>query len=283
MSSKEVFDRNSLYCYTGYLNQEQISKLIKDCINQISLSKNIDQRFIVNTVCNKYNVPLRFSYVYFYSPEIRNVFLGKNLDGSERVEYVSPAVDDWSDLPANWADIEDDKELQITLPPLITIEPIIYTPEQIKLSDKNDGYDFYDKDKGYLINFSPAKATKHHEDPEFDDKYHNILTGKVPVWATDKMLKEHFEVFNHDHNTHSKRYKGETINFKYPDIQTFIRNIVDRKTGKEIVEKICTVVFNPESSDAQFAMNFRFKSVLINPSNKEETIVYMSYKKRSMN
>lgn len=283
MSSKEKLDRNSLYCFTGFLNQEQVSNLIKNCIDQLSLPKNIDKRYIVNTVCNKNGVPLRFSYVYFHSPEIRNAFLGKNLDGTERVEYMSPSVDDWSTLDQNWADIEDDKELQITLPPLITVERIIYTPEQVKLSDKNDGYDFYDKDQGYLVNFSPAKVTKHQEDPEFDDKYHNILTGKVPIWATDKMLKEHFEVFNHDHNIHSKRYKGETINFKYPDVQTYVRTIVDRKTGKETSEKICTVIFNPDSSDAQFAMNFRFKSNLINPSTKEEVTIYMSYKKRSMN
>lgn len=280
-------DNNSVYAYTGYCTEDQIIEVIEDGITQLMLSLDdeivehldLDTRYILNVVHNKQGKPLRHSYIYFYSPEIRNAFLGYNMDGSERVEFRRKEIDlndikgkDWADL------IEEEDAEKVILPPLITMKPVEYTDEQKNMIiNSHDEYELDDIENGYVIEMMKCEVPIHSSSEEFDYKYHNIITGKIPNWVTEKILHEYFDIFNHSYAKHIVYQKPKNIAVDYPVINTYKINI----KGKE--QKCFSVTYDPNTADGQFAFNFRRKFCITKESRKEEVFIFCMLKPKNRN
>ena len=248
----KISEPGYLFIHSGVLEKEQIDKCFQDLIEQlISLNPEEykDIKFLINVVKNKEGVKYGHSYGWINKKDVFNALLGKNLDGSERIEYIDDenweppkedyyeamkkAGDDWGDQ----ADIEKKykrPKIKIELDPLISLSAIEYTEDQYNEVKKESKY-------GFMELFETKLSHK-------TGKLNTLFSNDIPSWIDEKYLFDFFKKFEKNKDQHyDKKTKKK---FCYP--------VVKIKSKKELrdVRRFCTITFstlNPKT--ASFLIN----------------------------
>lgn len=126
--SGNFYDNRTLFIKCESASVEQITAAVREALDtyQKKTGNNLDCRFRVNLVENKEGESYGIAFVFVTNPAVYHMLLGKNPDGSDRVEYRDdpswePPTDGdivndsgWATISppvyssnANWADIAD--------------------------------------------------------------------------------------------------------------------------------------------------------------------------------
>ncbi len=291
-------DAHTVYLFSGYLFSEQVSQELNRCIQCLVddkiIAPEVHRDFEVMCVRNQQNVPKLHSFVFFVSPVLKNIFLGLNPDGSERVVYkpVPVSLPKSQGVAESWADLVDEElpqtnssnqVVETVLGSLISFEPIQYTQEQQELWDDLDGSDFGNGETYTL------SGVKHCELNDLritrPEKHHNVISSKnsLPQWVDEEFIMPFFAIFSHDKTKHSESNRGKITTFTYPKIYISRKEMFDRKDGVTKPKNTLIVTYNPQSPDAQFAMCFRRFFTIVNPKTKEEFVVAMDHQTKNEN
>lgn len=241
----EVKEKGYLYSFSYHLDEEDIKSLILTEVDK--LDKKFDNVIIkVNTVKNKNEEKLGYSYIWINNEEIYNAIIGRNYDGSERIEKIEVENDESSDEEENksskWADIKFDFKIVTR-----ELEPLITFPEITLDNESQIKYKMFTDSIPLVI--EPAKKEIL---PEFINSIQ--VNNNIPNWITTKMLKDYFKVFERDNRVHRKKDNS----FTYPLIQV-------KKNKTDIIFS------NNYRNTASFLINMVRKVRFSNPKNKEET------------
>lgn len=261
-----------IYLDCGVATEDQVKAVVKKSIRDAKerLQRPIETQFMTNVV-NRSGRPVGYTYIWFTNPEVFNMLIGKNPDGSERIEYIDDpdwvapeqpreAVDLLSSKfsSLSWADQCEEEERYIcpkvkrTLPPLMTLDPIEYVGDQkaqmVQLMiDKmkragtwKDGCVVTAPDRIELV---PAPAFCSPVEDEYNPE--TICATKVPPWITEADVKNVFRPFASD---------------PVREVQKKINNVLVKDTfpfvlivkGKE--QRMVFVTFDRNTHDAQFAL-----------------------------
>jgi hypothetical protein len=249
-NNNQMYDNHTLNikCYSFTL--DQIKNVFNNAFKKYKLNhnNNIECSFYYNLILNKQGVSYGIAFVYVSNNEVYNMILGKNPDGTERLQYTKKLKERITNRSSNWGDSSDDEEIidTIVLEPLIVLEPI-------KLNDEQKS--FYPESDNLIIH----RAVIY----KLEEKYiHNILkTKKTPNWVSHLMMKKLFSPFSSDNTTkYSRIIKGKKIMDTYPFV-----NI--NKEG------ICFIIYDSKTNDAQFALHM-MKKITITHDNKTITLVF---------
>lgn len=290
MTLEKYSDTHTLYVKCETATETQIRKCFHTALKnyQDQNNHNLDTRFNVNLVTNKYDESFGIAFVYLIEPAFYYMLLGKNPDGSDRIEYIDdpsrvmPSDDElknesgWSSVKPpvyndnmSWADIceiEEEYEKSLShnnvskiatsLEPLIKLPPYTLTEEQIqkkkqKIILSNINVSDFNKDKIVVPITAHLQIEKALVDPINKRFMHNILKSKdVPSWVSKEDLKIKFSPYASDNKTRYERVlKGVSFNETYPFV-----NI--NKDG------VCFIIFDPSTHDAQFALLMSKKTII---------------------
>lgn len=274
--SPHYYNPHIIYVNTGVATTEQLINSIKLSLKNVSvdLKRQVTTKFKVNIIVDRSGKNYGYGYVWFTNTEVYYMLIGKNPDGSERVEWREdlnwvPPVEPRpirsleEELAKNkgksWCDIieeEEEEEAKYTrpvkkviLPPLMVLpdyqlddnQKEIYRIQQEALARQNGTWkeDLKIEVPDYLkFEVGPARVG------EVDDKFvHNILCGRnIPIWISEKDLKDVFSPYASDTKTKVKRkVNGETVMDTYPFVT--INN-----------KRIAFITYDPKTRDAQFAL-----------------------------
>lgn len=269
------YDNHSIYCDSGVANESQVStcirKAIKDAEEVLGYTTNC--KFRINLLVDKEGKYFGFGYIRVSDPKIYWMLLGRNPDGSERIEeYPDP---DWVAPPKknanltqeeiieknskkSWFEIAEEEDAYIqpiltkVLPPLITIPGYEYDEEQIEhlkeLAEEKGEKDSEIPKIGYF-EISRGYAT----DPAPGMLKHRLCARNVPEWIPVEAFKAIFSF-----------YVSEESNQK--DEKFPVVNFVDSKKGGRIV----FITFDSLTKDAIFALLMTKKTRIVNPKNPEQ-------------
>jgi len=256
-------------------------------------------RFRVNLVENREGKSYGIAFVFVSNSAVYYMLLGKNPDGSDRIEYrddpswIDPVDGDnvndagWSTISApvynlnmNWGDIcnEEDKlevernrhvcpKISFPLDPLMVLPPYRLTPEQIaerreKVIAENEGKKDFNPslvEIPELAYFSVDRAMATPVDSKFMP--HILKCKEIPSWITKEDIKAQFAPYVSDSKTPQERFiKGRRIEETYP----FVNVNEDR---------VAFVIFDSKTHDAQFALHMMKKTIINKkmPNNTVET------------
>jgi len=256
--SKGKYTNNHLlHVVTGVATEDQLRDSIKSIL---ITAKNRGLPYItnfkVNIVADNKGRLYGYAYVWFTNPEIFNMLVGRNPDGSERFELLDDP--DWKPVldSSNWADIcdeEDPPKIRKPLPPLLELPPYDLTAEQRK-GLKVQGATVSSKGK-----FECKPTFVSDPSPEYEP---NVLCGtKIPPEVTEQDLKNLFRPFVSDPTIkYEHTSKGVTTTDTYPLVSI---------TSK----RIAFITFNPATKDACFASKMVRKIDLIK-DNKSYTLIF---------
>lgn len=228
----ELHKEKFLYMYTGELEADEISALVRKGIDryistlpltEVEKKQKRRYNFLVNVVEDKEYNKMKFSYGWISDPGLFHALLGRNEDGTPRVEIIDdPDWEEPEEVPLtlnsgmDWgATVWDEcPQIRKELPPLITVDP------------------YYDKDKEeHTIDFFPAKLRhKSHSKNE-------IFSKNIPPSITTNFLENYFRQFCSDKTKHFVKKKKEYVT--YPLI----------KIGEWNGKRNCTVEFSPLDKD----------------------------------
>ena len=119
---QRFYDEHCLYVDSGVASTQQVSECMKKAILQAEkvLKRDTKCRFKINLLVNREGEYFGYGYVWVSSTEIYWMLLGRNPDGTERIEeYPDP---DWilptkkepkKDEEKNWIDIVEDEDAYV--------------------------------------------------------------------------------------------------------------------------------------------------------------------------
>ncbi len=282
----KYMDTHSVFVESGVATMEQVSLCMKRAIADAEKYLRINNtcKFKVNLIVDKEGKYFGFGYIRVSDPRVYWMLLGKNPDGTERIEEKLDAS--WT-MPKNpndgltmeeileknknksWYDIGKEEDLyiqpkiKIVLPSLITIPGFSYDRDQIihlkELAIENESKAEVPK-IGYF-EISRAYAT----DPEPGMLKHRLCARNVPDWIPVEAFKAIFSFYLSETKKESVsvRIGNKEVTDTYPII-----NFVDSKNGGRIV----FVTFDPSTHDAIFALLMTKKTHIINPKNSKQKV-----------
>lgn len=260
---QRLFDNSILYIDSGVATVAQISNCLKSAIKNAEkiLGRKTNCRFKINLLVNKDGEYFGYGYIWISSPEIYWMLLGRNPNGTERIEeYPDP---DWKppspstnenktiDSNKNWIDIVEEEDAHVQpmikkiLPPLVALSGYEYDSEQIQhlkeLKEREGQQDvaipkigFFEISRGYALD-APQGSLKN-----------RLCARNVPDWIPEEVFKAIFSFYIQD-------TKGE-----YPIVK-----FVTSKNGSRIV----FITFDPNKKDAIFTLLMTKKTVIVHPNN----------------
>lgn len=282
---EKIHDNHTLYVKCGVATVDQIResflKALKDYETENKLK--LDCRFKVNRVEDKNGNSFGIAFVFITSSEVYHMLLGKNPNGSDRVDYIDDPS--WHPIPENskinesgwsstvsksWADqVEEEDEIEkkenmskcpqipIQLDSLMKLPSIKMSEEQIKLKrekiiEDNQGKEDFNPDIIEIpeyIHLGIDRAIASNLESKF---MHNILKCiNIPVWVSKEVLKAEFTPYATDSKTvHERFVKGRKIEETYPFI-----NINEDRVG--------FIIFDPRTHDGRFALHMMKKTYLV--------------------
>jgi len=273
-----IYDNHTLYIKCDCASTEQIRQIFNEAFakyNEEHKAK-LTCNFRVNLVENRNGDSLGIAYVFLVNSEAYHLILGKNPDGSDRIEYHddpswSSPTEDWTSatsvtLGSSWGDIAEEEfsrqnkktcpKIPIHLDPLIELGPYYLTEKQInakreKIIFYNEGKDGFDPSQIEIPTFAYLSVQRAHVSPVEDKFMPNILKcTKIPQWVSKETLKVHFTPYASDSvTTHERFVKGSKIEEAYPWV-----NINS--------DRVAFIIFQPNTYDAQFALHMMKKTVI---------------------
>lgn len=321
MGEKYLSDNHTLHLTCDGATSTQIYAAMSTAIKnyQATSGRSLDCRYRVNIIASKEGRNMGFAFVFVSNPEVYYMLLGQNPDGSDRVEYIEdpnwdkPTGQDivndagWAtvemdfDSPIEWRTASDmdwsleaersdealrkQSEVQnqlkcpkicIQLGSLMTLPPYFLTDQQveekrckiIETNKDNPDFDPAMVNVSNECNFRVQPAVVCCLESKF---MHNILrTKNVPEWVSERDLKTAFTPFASDSTTlHTRFVKGRKIEECYP----FVSISPDERTA--------FVVFDPSTTNAQFALHMMKKTLVRRKNPDEEMILFFSHSYRS--
>lgn len=289
--SNKILNLGTIYVESGVASELQVSECLRKAIDDSEkiLGYKTNCKFKVNLIVDKDGKYFGYGYIYVNNTEIFWMLLGKNPDGSERVEekldpsWKAPMKTDknlsfdqiiqnnkkktWSEL-AEEEDAMIQPKIKILLEPLVKIPGFPYDKEQIahlkELAAEKGEPNIEIPEIGFF-EISRAYAN----DPEPGLFKNRLCAHNVPDWIPEKAFKAIFSFYVPDKTKKGTIYMaGKEITDTYP-----IVNFVDTKKGSKIV----FVTFDPSKNDAIFALLMTKKTRIINPSNPKQkmTLIFM--------
>ena len=174
----KYYNSHCLYVSSGCAHPEQLIKSMKAAIKSASkvLDRSVNCSFKVNLVIGRNEHYYGFGWIWVTNEEIYHMLLGRNPDGTRRVQVIEDP--DWKcpiipihealeeiDHIKSWADYCDEEDkiterykpgvIELELPPLITLPDFIYTKEQLDLINSDTTNTTSQPDKGSFY-LSPA-------------------------------------------------------------------------------------------------------------------------------
>lgn len=286
MSGQLIRDNHTLYIKCDSATTEQITKALHQAVSKYceNYGVKISCSFKVSRIETRNGDPHGVAFVYVTNPEVYYMLLGKNPDGTDRIEYRddptwAPPSDDmltndsgWSMISppltgGNWCDMVEEEEqefcmpmvcpkIAVQLPPLMALPPYELTDQQLEakrqqIIDTNAGKEGFNPDLVTLPREAYFNVDAAICKPVEAKYMPNILKAVgVDDWVTKDDLKVLFAPFAHDHTTmHERVVKGHRSNEAYPFV-----NINE--------DRVAFIIFDPATHDAQFALHMMKKTTV---------------------
>jgi len=277
-----------LFIQTGVLCEGQIINCLNGAITEFNKTFNKDipqNQFYLNLVTNKEGKSFGYAYAYIDDKELFNIIVGKNLDGSERVELIDDpdweppsddetealeaAGDDWGELCEVEKSYECPKIIQ-KLDPLITLPGIKYTESQLKQVLKDPDLARVQKEnlQKYPFGFLEVSEVSLSEKKE---NLNSIFSKNLPDWVTEDFLFKFFSRFNRDPLIRTKKDKSK---FEYP--------VVKIKKYREGLGEVknCSITFSPSYPHTSSFLIKLIKRIEVERKGKKEMLFFSQAKKR---
>lgn len=249
---------NFLYMYTGKLENDQISSLVRKGIDRYikSTGKTLKERpysLIVNAVENKGWEKQGFAFGWISDLGLFHALTGKNEDGSSRVEYIDdPDYDSEDDEEPDLSTLEDWGALASSGPQKVRVEH----PHLIKIDSYVD-----EEGTARTLDFFEASYK------EKSGMKNEIYSYNIPKPITENFLRNVFQKFCTDNSVHF--IKKQKKHVRYPIIEITNNGAV----------RDCRIEFSPlDKNLAPFVLGITKK--LCYGHHKHEIIFFSQKKKR---
>lgn len=312
MSDNSVYDSHTLYVRCDNATAAQVRKVFADALAnyQRSIGKPVDCMYRVNFIVDREGRSCSTAYVFITNPEIYHMIIGKNPDGTDRVEYVDdpswePPAQGEETNSSGWCFTEPKKE-PIKLPPL---------GESLLGINWADLCDSDDEDDYAIVNTEP---------PKIPCPLPPLITLPPYVLTEEQIEEKRLKII--EENTGKKGFEPEKVTVApeshlyvaraaaFPLDRKFMPNILktknvpnwitakdlkaqfspyasDNKTLQERVikgtsvwepypfvnfndDRVAFVVFDPSTNDAQFALYMMRKTVITKQHSSGKTFTH---------
>lgn len=267
--TNRVYNNSILYIITEECTCQEVSDwmytVLRECKNSNIHIKNNNSRclFEVNTVTQydrntNSRIPVGFSYIWMESSALYHILLGRNIDGTDRVNVkkidtepktngIYDINDDDLNTPSaweSWADIEEKEQPRterIQLPPLIKI------PNLQHLEDNNDVTTF------------KAEVWPSFVEPDANsgvDQNKLFCSSRAPEWLSATAIRKRLMKYS---TSHDKKYPLVSMTRKRNILVTF-----GGSTDAMFCLQMCKVIIfcNPNNS------NDRFNAFFVHPNTR---------------
>ena len=212
---QSIFELNYFYIESRELTQSEVKDIISSSLNKL-VDVDEDYNIFINTVRNKNEELLGYSYGWVDNINIFNILVGLNMDGTERViyEYKEEEKEEEKSLD-NWGDLSDDR-VKIFLPHLLDFDNKIFIQE---------AFSYYDDKKEnsiYSINF-PESLSK-----EFVYNFFKKFNKDDKKYYHKKEKKRDNYPFISITNKDNRRVCFIKFSHRYPHTATFVVNLVKK-------------------------------------------------------
>ena len=275
----KVSEEGFLFIQSSVFGPEQIERCLNFCIKKLKeINKSIKNcDTYINVVENKEGERFGHTYAWVSDSQVFNALIGKNFDGSERVEEKEdenwkpptiPLEEATKEANGDWgleSEIEERYERPIVY---VDLEPII-VPPGIKYSQEQKNKLEIDNDIGFIQIF-PARVTIKSD----EKKINSIYSSCIPDWVNEEMLFKFFRRFTHDKVLHKnpKTNKG----FYYPKISISKNTDKNKWRTNENTYNV-HINFSPlDINIAYFIMNIARKIKLKNPKTNKYEMLFFS-------
>jgi hypothetical protein len=276
----KVSEEGFLFIHSGIFDQEQIELNLSTCIKKLDVGPC---EMYVNVVENREGLKYGHTYAWVSNPKVYYALIGKNFDGSDRVEMIEDegwetpdedmdelieeAGDDWALI----GEIEERFErpmIQKELGPLIVPPGIKYTEKQKAKMDDDDEYGF--------IEIFPARVTIRTE----EKKINSIYSSCLPNWVDEAFLFNLLKKFSRDKTQYVEPKTKKK--FYYPKI-VISKNKTKSKWRSDEDSNNAQIFFSPLNRNLSFFLiNVIKKMKVVNPkTNKEELLFFSQSKSRA--
>jgi len=288
----KYFDTHTLYTKCDCASVEQIRTAFNEALTKYQKENgvNLNCRYRINLLTDREGNSFGTAFIFVTNSEVYHMLLGKNPDGSDRIEYMDdpswePPKDNemvnesgWTSVTdsldysnMSWADICDEEEeferqkeeeekrfvcpqIAIELEPLMTLPPYKLTPQQIE--DKK--YKIIQENEG-KEDFDPSLVTI----PEYayfgvdramvipvDPKFMPNILKTQNV--PDWITKEDLKAQFTPYASDSRTIQERTIKGRRVE-ETY--PFVNINEGR-----VAFIIFDPSTHDAQFALHMMKKT-----------------------
>lgn len=135
-SNGDIYNNTILYVKTGIAHAHQVHEAFEKVISKLGVECEIN----INLVQRYTGEYIGYAFVYVSNPAVYYALLGKNIDGTERIEYIDDP--EWVktknnslELITSWADMADEDQcpkIKNSLDPLATLDNYDYDEQQQK-------------------------------------------------------------------------------------------------------------------------------------------------------
>lgn len=281
-----MYDEHTLFVKCDTANKQQITEAFMTAFDNYTerTGEDVDCRFRVNIVTRHDGTSLGIAFVFLTNSAFYYMFIGKNPDGSDRIEYRddpawSPALEGSKINEAGWSNISPSvtkqngpSKIAVTLEPLIVLPPYELTEEQIEEKRKkiialNEGKKDFDSSLIEIPKLAYFTLDRARCEP-LDKKYmpHILKCRDVPEWLSKEELKRFFTPFASDSTTiQTRTVKGQHVREAYPFVN--INN-----------NRVAFIIFDSSTNDAGFALHMCKKTTFNNGKNSVTLVFNHSYR-----
>lgn len=311
MSYQTNYDTHTLFVKCDNATVNQIRKVFHDAIAnyQKKIGKTIDCKYRVNLLVDKEGKSYGTAFVFITNPKVYYMIIGKNPDGTDRIEYVDdpswepPVVEEgantsgWSSiekkpkkeftmpeigedlLNLNWEDLcdsddEDDyPDPQVPLKVAFQLPPLIQLPPYILNEEqlKEKRMKIIDENTG-KANFDPEKVNVSNEAYLCVDRA--IITPLDSKYMPNILKAKNIPswISKEDLKAQFAPYASDNTTFQRRTIKGVKFEEPYPFVNINPSERIAFVIFDPSTNDAQFALHM-MKKLLMSKKKRDGTIV----------
>jgi hypothetical protein len=314
--SQRYYDEHTLYIRSGFLSQTQVERAVNGTLQQLRDVYKNDKHWgplinkatcIVNVVTNTKGDMFRLTYARVSEPAVYHILLGRNPDGSERVEeYDDPSWTGSTEFKrqqtpsgmVKWGDIQDFEEEQDVLeksyqcPKLRRVLPPIAELALTRLSEdqqhreyewlvkqaQDQGKNQAEIDKIETPRFGILDVQGAFvEDTQPDEKEHILCCRIAPEWITVDMIRDKFTQFNTDDRYHIIKVKKKDMKITYPTFNIGEKINENKRQDRIVRTRMIYVTFSPYTKNASFALHMCKKFDITNTKTGEKALLIFSH------